>query len=72
MQQKQKLVVGGGQPQFNANTLGEVMVPIPSLDEQNEIIDKILDEQKVIYVNFDLITKFEQKQKEKMDLIWSS
>jgi len=71
-QQKKRLVIGGGQPQFNANTLGEVIVPIPSSDEQNEIINKILDEQKVIYGNFDLINKFKQKQKEKMDLIWST
>ncbi len=72
LHQKKRLVVGGGQPQFNANTLGEVIVPIPSLDEQKEIINKTLDEQKIIYSNFDLINKFKQKQIEKMDLILSN
>ena len=48
-EQANKLVSGGGQPQFNANALKQVRVPIPypshpqkSLDEQGRIVD-ILD-----------------------------
>lgn len=48
-EQANKLVSGGGQPQFNANALKQVRVPIPhpshpqkSLDEQRRIVD-ILD-----------------------------
>ena len=48
-EQANKLVSGGGQPQFNANALKQVRVPIPypshpqkSLDEQGRILD-ILD-----------------------------
>lgn len=47
--QANKLVSGGGQPQFNANALKQIRVPIPypshpqkSLDEQGRIVD-ILD-----------------------------
>jgi type I restriction enzyme M protein len=69
-QQKNKLVVGGGQPQFNANTLGEVVVPIPPLDEQKQIIEKIIDEQKIVNGNLNLINQLELKQKEKINSIW--
>ena len=71
-QQKNKLVVGGGQPQFNANTLGELVVPIPSIDEQKEIIKVVMDEQKIVYGNLNLITQLEFKQKEKINSIWQN
>jgi type I restriction enzyme M protein len=70
--QKKRLVVGSGQPQFNANTLGEVEVPIPSLKEQKEIIDHILEEQNIIYSNLNLVKKFEKKINDKIDTIWSN
>ena len=69
--QKKKLVVGGGQPQFNANTLGEVVVPIPSLKEQEEIISYVLEEQKIIIQNLNLLKKFEIKINERINSIWS-
>ncbi len=70
--QKKQLVVGGGQPQFNANTLGEIMVPIPSLEEQTEIINYVLEEQKIVYSNLNLINKFQKKIKDKINSIWSN
>jgi len=36
------LVTGGGQPQFNANVLSKVLIPLPALEEQQRIVD-ILD-----------------------------
>ena len=36
------LVTGGGQPQFNANVLSKVLIFLPSLEEQQRIVD-ILD-----------------------------
>ena len=36
------LVTGGGQPQFNANVLSKVLIPLPPLEEQQRIVD-ILD-----------------------------
>ena len=35
--QAKKLVSGGGQPQFNANILKEIIIPIPPLPEQKAI-----------------------------------
>ncbi|EMJ61448.1 type I restriction modification DNA specificity domain protein [Leptospira sp. P2653] len=40
--QANRLVSGGGQPQFNANALKEVIIPIPPLAAQEEIV-RILD-----------------------------
>ncbi|WP_437340417.1 restriction endonuclease subunit S [Leptospira interrogans] len=40
--QANQLVSGGAQPQFNANALKEVAIPIPPLAEQERIVD-ILD-----------------------------
>ena len=59
--QKKQLVVGGGQPQFNANTLGEVKISYPSLDEQKMIIEKIEKEQKIIFNNYELVKIFQNK-----------
>ena len=59
--QKNQLVVGGGQPQFNANTLGEVKISYPSLDEQKMIIEKIEKEQKIIFNNYELVKIFQNK-----------
>ncbi|WP_312832978.1 restriction endonuclease subunit S [Sedimentibacter saalensis] len=40
--QANKLVTTGGQPQFNANALKQIIIPVPSLDEQERIV-AILD-----------------------------
>jgi len=37
--QANNLVTGGGQPQFNANVLKEIVVPLPTLPEQKAIAD---------------------------------
>jgi len=36
--QAEKLVSAGGQPQFNANAISRVLVPVPSLQEQSRIV----------------------------------
>ena len=41
-EQANKLVGGGAQPQFNANVLKSIKIPIPPLEEQNRIV-AILD-----------------------------
>lgn len=40
--QANKLVGGGAQPQFNANVLGKIIVPVPPIKEQLRIVS-ILD-----------------------------
>ncbi len=70
--QKQRLVVGGAQPQFNANVLGEVLVPIPPIEEQKSIVNYVLEEQKIINENSKLIKKFETKMNERINSIWNN
>ena len=41
-EQANKLVTTGGQPQFNSNALKQIVIGIPSIDRQKEII-RILD-----------------------------
>ena len=40
--QASKLVTAGGQPQFNANALKQIVITVPSIEKQKEIID-VLD-----------------------------
>jgi len=64
------LVQGGGQPQFNANVIKHIKVPLPSLEIQEKIVFKIIKEQKVINANKELITIFENKIKDKIAEVW--
>ena len=47
-EQRDRLVSGGGQPQFNANALKQVEIPHPPLAEQRRIVAEIEGYQKVI------------------------
>jgi type I restriction enzyme M protein len=68
--QKNELVQGGGQPQFNANTIKYIKIPLPSLEIQKKIVFKIENEQKNINANKELITIFENKIKDKIAEVW--
>jgi type I restriction enzyme M protein len=47
-EQAQKLVTGGGQPQFNANAIKQVQIPLHPLHTQEEIITELESYQKII------------------------
>ena len=68
--QKNGLVQGGGQPQFNANTIKYIKIPLPSLEIQKKIVFEIENEQKNINANKELITIFENKIKDKIEDVW--
>ena len=68
--QANDLVTGGGQPQFNANAIKQLQIPIPSLSLQHEIISQINMEIDIIDQNKKLIKIFEQKINDKMSDIW--
>jgi len=46
--QANELVSGGGQPQFNANAIKEIIFPLPPLSVQQQIVSKIESYQKII------------------------
>ena len=69
-EQKYKLVQGGGQPQFNANTIKHIKIPLPPIIIQNKIISTIEKELTTINANKELITIFENKIKDKSAEVW--
>lgn len=40
-EQANKLVTGGTQPQFNANKIGNIKIPLPDLEVQQQIVSKL-------------------------------
>ena len=70
--QANKLVGGGGQPQFNANAISKIEVPIPPIEVQKNIISKVEDEMIIVEQNKRLIQIFEQKIKDKINEVWGS
>ena len=68
--QKQKLVTGGAQPQFNANVMTRIIVPIPTLQVQEQIIEKVNQQRQIIEGNKKLIEIYNQKIQDRIKKIW--
>ena len=68
--QAKDLVTGGGQPQFNANTIKRIQIPVPPIAVQEEIIKQINEEIDIINKDKHLIEIFEQKIKDKISEVW--
>jgi len=68
---KAKVLVGGtGQPQFNANVIKNILVPIPPMEKQKELVGKIRKEQSLIEPSKKIVELFENKIQEKLNFIW--
>jgi type I restriction enzyme M protein len=70
IKQKEKLVTGGGQPQFNANTINKLVVPIPPISIQKELVNKIEKERKIVEGNKKLIEIYSRKIEYRINKIW--
>lgn len=68
--QARNLVSGGGQPQFNANAIKQIKIPIPPLEEQHNIVMQVEKELSYISNCKNLISIFEQKIKDKLSEVW--
>ncbi len=68
--QAKALVTGGGQPQFNGNVLKQVIVPLPPLDVQRQIVAELEAERKLVDTNRELIVRMEEKIKAKLVEVW--
>lgn len=55
---------------FNREELKEVYVPVPSLEEQQEIMKRIKEEMAIVEQNKRLIEIFEQKISDKISEVW--
>lgn len=60
------------QPNLSINDLKSLNIPVPSVSQQREIIDKIEAERKIVDGNCELIKIYEAKIKKVIDSLWSS
>lgn len=68
--QANSLVSGGAQPQFNANAIKQLVIPIPPLDIQKSIVKQAREELEIIDANKKLIAIFKQKIADKISEVW--
>ncbi len=69
--QKESLVQGGGQPQFNANSMRKLIIPIPPIEEQQRIIAEIGKQEESIEKNREIIDFFEKKSADVISKIFN-
>lgn len=69
--QAKRLVTGGAQPQFNANVIKKILVPIPPRDIQEKIALSVETELKQISAFRDVIKNFENKIDIKISEVWN-
>jgi type I restriction enzyme M protein len=68
--QAHSLVTGGGQPQFNGNTLRRIVLPVPPIEIQQEIVTEIETERVLVTASRDLIERFENKTQAAVARVW--
>ena len=69
-EQANSLMTGGGQPQFNANAVGKIIVPVPPLDVQKKIVEEINAQRQLVKSAEKLIEIYEQKIKDAVARLW--
>jgi type I restriction enzyme M protein len=62
----------GAYPSINQTDVSELDVPLPSLPCQQDIVDRIETERKIVYANRRLISIYEQKIKDRIEKLWKS
>lgn len=65
-----KMRVGARQRNLTKRFISELRIPIPTIEEQNKIIDKVLVELKFVSQNKRLIEIFQQKITDKIAEVW--
>lgn len=69
--QKKRLVSGGTQPQFNANAINQIKIPLPStLEEQQEIINSCEEQLEVLKNLEDLMEQYSKNILVQNKMIW--
>lgn len=51
-------------------TIGSMQIPLPSLEEQEEIVSSIESEQQLVNSNKEVVQIFEQKIKDRIAEVW--
>ncbi|RXQ97415.1 restriction endonuclease subunit M/S [Ancylomarina salipaludis] len=70
--QANRLVTGGGQPQFNGNAIKQIIIPVPPAEIQEKIISQVVEELALVNQNKRLIEIFEQKITDKINSVWGN
>jgi type I restriction enzyme M protein len=65
-----KHVTGAAQPKLNQSHLNEILVPVPSPEEQQTIVKAIEEEMQLVNANKRLVEIFEKKIKTKIGEVW--
>lgn len=68
--QMQMLATGGTFKELSKSNFIKLEIPIPKLEIQKQIIEKIKKEQELVNANKQLITIFEQKIKDRIAKVW--
>jgi type I restriction enzyme S subunit len=68
--QVKELTIGTAQPVFSANSLKEIQIPVPNLEEQKIIIDKHERKNKTIANLKEAISEFQKEEKELLNSFW--
>ncbi|SUX48552.1 N-6 DNA methylase [Chryseobacterium indoltheticum] len=61
---------GVGVPNLHLKEIKEVLIPLPTIEEQETIVKSIEEELQLVNANKRIIEIFEQKIKEKIDEVW--
>jgi len=69
--QAKLLMTGGGQPQFNANVVSKIDLPLPSLKIQKQIVETIEEEKMLVDTTRKLIKVNKEKIKSVIEKTWS-
>tara|TARA_B110001454_G_scaffold43555_1_gene42633 strand:- start:1680 stop:2792 length:1113 start_codon:yes stop_codon:yes gene_type:complete len=65
------LQTGAAQPHVYSSSFKNFKIPLPSIEAQKEIVQKIIEQRKVIEGNKELINIYENKIKARISKIWS-
>ena len=70
--QAKALVTGGGQPQFNGHAIKKILLPLPPLELQGQIVAEIEAEQALVNANRELIDRFKKKIQDTLARVWGA
>jgi type I restriction enzyme M protein len=68
--QLSQFLTGASRQRISRGNLGKIKIPVPPIEEQRKIIQRIQEEQKIVEANKELIKLFEQKIKDKISEVW--
>ena len=68
--QFKRIVSGAAQPQLPIRSLKSAIIPLPSIEIQNQIVAQIVTELTLVNTNKQLIEIFDQKIKDRIAKVW--